>query len=156
MAEAKETKEHKEHSGTAAIIGWGGLLLFMGLFAWLIINQIRSGEIWAGKEADAIALVRDSKPAEGGGLTLGDMLKGYSLKVRELKTEAGERAYVGEFSWDANQKNGPEFEVQLQWKENQKTRVALWRVNLEKGEVRPQGTAAATLPKRTVDVKLGD
>ena len=153
MAEATEAKEH---SGAAAIIGWGGLLVFMGLFAWLIINQIRSGEIWTGKEAEAIAMVRDSKPAEGGGMTLGDMLKGYSLKVRELKTEAGERAYVGEFSWDANQKNGPEFEVQLQWKENQRTRVALWRVNLEKEELRPQGSEASSLPRRAVEVKLGD
>ena len=154
MAEAE--KEHKDGSGFAAAIGWGGLLLFMGLFAWLIINQIRSGEIWNGKEPDAIALVRDSKPAEGKGLTLGDMLKGYSLAVRDQKTEAGERAYVGEFSWDASQKNGPEFEVQLRWKENQRTRVALWRVNLEKGEVRPQGTEASSLPARARDGKIGD
>ncbi len=153
---AEEAAAHKEGSGAAAIIGWGGLLLFMGLFAWLIINQIRSGEIWNGKEPEAAAAVRDSKPPEGDGLTLGDMLKGYSLKVRDLKTEAGERAYVGEFSWDASQKNGPEFEVQLRWKENQRTRVALWRVNLEKGEIRPQGTEATNLARRAKEGKIGD
>ncbi len=155
MADAPQ-QPPKEGSGAAAIVGWGGLLLFMGLFAWLIINQIRSGEIWTGKEPDAVALVRDSKPAEGNGLTLGDMLKGYSLKVRDLKTEDGTRAYVGEFSWDASQKNGPEFEVQLRWKENQKTRVALWRVNLEKGDLRPQGTEAASLPRRAAEGIIGD
>jgi len=154
MSDAGEAT--KEGSAVAAIIGWGGLLAFMGVFAWLIINQIRSGEIWIGKEPEAIAAVRDSKPPEGNGLTLGDMLKGYSLKVRDLKTAAGERAYVGEFSWDASQKNGPEFEVQLRWKENQRTRVALWRVNLEKGEVRPQGTEATTLPKRAAEGTIGD
>ncbi len=155
MANAPQAKA-KGGSHVAAIVGWGGLLVFMGLFGWLIINQIRSGEIWTGKEADAIAMVRDSKPPEGGGMTLGDMLKGYSLKVRDLTTESGDRAYVGEFSWDANQKNGPEFEVQLQWKENQQTRVALWRVDLERGEVRPQGTEASSLPKRAADTKIGD
>ena len=149
-------KEAKEGSARAAILGWGGLLVFMGLFAWLIINQIRSGEIWTGKEPDAVALVRDSKPPEGEGMTLGDMLKGYSLKVRDLKTANGDRAYVGEFSWDANQKNGPEFEVQLRWKENQKTRVALWRVDLEKGELRPQGTEASSLPRRAKEGSIGD
>lgn len=153
---AEPQKAAKEGSGAAAILGWGGLLLFMGLFAWLIINQIRSGEIWTGKEPDAVALVRDSKPPEGNGMTLGDMLKGYSLKVRDLKTESGDRAYVGEFSWDANQKNGPEFEVQLRWKENTRTRVALWRVNLEKGEIRPQGSEATSLPRRAADGKIGD
>ncbi len=155
MADAPQTAA-KEGTATAAILGWGGLLLFMGLFAWLIINQIRSGEIWTGKEPDAIALVRDSKPAEGSGMTLGDMLKGYSLKVRDLKTESGDRAYVGEFSWDASQKNGPEFEVQLRWKENQQTRVALWRVNLEKGDVRPQGSEASSLPRRAAGGIIGD
>ncbi len=148
--------EKKQGSAIGALIGWGGLLLFMAGFAYLVINQIRSGEIWNGKEPEAAAVVRDSKPPEGGGLTLGDMLKGYSLKVRDLKTEAGERAYVGEFSWDARQKNGPEFEVELQWKENQTTRVALWRVNLEKEEIRPQGNEARALPKRAMDGTIGD
>lgn len=149
-------KPAKEGSVVAAIIGWGGLLIFIGVFAWIVINQIRAGEIWTGKEAEAIALVRDSKPPEGNGMTLGDLLKGYSLKVRELTTDAGERAYVGEFSWSANQKNGPEFEVQLRWKENQSTRVALWRTNLEKGEVRPQGADATSLPRRAAEGIIGD
>jgi hypothetical protein len=155
MADAPKTT-HKEGSKAAAIIGWGGLLVFMGLFAWLVINQIRSGEIWTGKEPEAIALVRDSKPPEGDGMTLGDMLKGYSLRVRDLTTETGDRAYVGEFSWDASQKSGPEFEVQLRWKENQQTRVALWRVDLEKEEVRPQGAEASSLPRRAAETTIGD
>jgi len=155
MANAEEPKN--EGSAVGAIIGWGGLLVFMGLFAWLIITQIRSAEIWNGRESEAIAAVRDWKPPEGNGkITLGDMLKSYSLKVRDLKTDAGERAYVGEFSWDASQKNGPEFEVQLRWKENQRTRVALWRVQLEKGEIRPQGTEATSLPRRAAEGKIGD
>lgn len=147
---------HKEGSALAAIIGWGGLLAFMGVFAWIVINQIRSGEIWTGKDAEAIALVRDSMPPEGNGMSLGDLLKGYSLKVRELTTDNGDRAYVGEFSWNAHQKNGPEFEVQLRWKENQDTRVALWRVNLEKEEIRPQGGEAANLPRRAADGIIGN
>ncbi len=155
MADAPK-KATKEGSAIGAIIGWGGLLVFMGVFAWIVINQIRSAEIWTGKDAEAIALVRDSKPPEANGMTLGDLLKGYSLKVRELVTEAGDRAYVGEFSWNAHQKNGPEFEVQLRWKENQDTRVALWRVNLEKEEVRPQGGEATALPKRAADGIIGD
>lgn len=155
MADAPK-KAHKDGSAFGAIIGWGGLLVFMGVFAWIVINQIRSGEIWTGKDAEAIALVRDSKPAEGDGMSLGDLLKGYSLKVRELTTEAGDRAYVGEFSWNAHQKNGPEFEVQLRWKENQDTRVALWRANLEKGEIRPQGGEATNLPRRAAEGIIGD
>jgi hypothetical protein len=157
MAEATVKKE----SSTAAIIGWGGLLVFMAGFAWIVINQIRGAEIWADRGDEAVETVRAWKPGGGDDLNLGDLLKGYSLKVRErggpLSDETGD--YVGEFSWDAKQKNGPEYEVTLVWKESYKgdtnTRVAVWRVDLEKTDIRPQGDVASSLPNRAREGIVG-
>jgi len=73
--------------------------------------------------------------------TLEDLIRGYSLKAKE------KGGYVGEFTWDAKQKNGSEYEVTLLWKNGNNHRVALWRVDLAQKEVRPQGDAAASLPQ---------
>ena len=136
-------EETKKTSSLPAILGWGGLLLFMVLFAWLIISQLRSAEIWSGREQDARTMVKQFRPE--GGDTLDDLTKKYSARARERD------AYVGEFTWDAKQGEGPEYEVTLLWKEGEEHRVALWRVNLEKEDVRPQGNAAASLPQRASD-----
>jgi len=151
----------KKESSLAAIIGWGGLILFMAGFAAIVINQIRGAEKWKDKKDVAVTKVREWRPGPGGNLPLDDLLKGYSLKIKEQNPEVTNEAtdYVGEFSWDAKQKNGPDYEVTLVWKESYKgegsTRVAVWRVDLEKDEVRPQGDEATSPPQTPADGKVG-
>src|SRR5262249_1237299 len=77
-------------------------------------------------------------------------IKGYSLIAKE------KGGYVGEFTWDAKQKNGPEYEVTLLWRDGNDHRVAVWRVDLERSEVRPQGDAASGLPQRARDGIVGE
>lgn len=136
MAETEETEETDENQGSpiATIIGWGGLGLFALWFAWQVGSPLIVGEQWAKKESDAIEVVKNTKP--NGNETLYDMIRAFSLKAKE------QEFFVGEFSWSAIQRDGPEYEVTLLWTEGQVKKVALWRVNLEKKEVRPQGEAA--------------
>ncbi len=134
--------KQKKESSLPAILGWGGLLVFMGLFAWLIISQLQSAEVWGDRYDEAVHLVKQFRPDGKDGETLDDIIKGYSLKVKEMG------GYVGEFTWDAKQRQGPEYEVTLLWKDGNNTKVALWRVDLKDQGVRPQGDMAAGLPKR--------
>jgi len=127
----------KEQRSWPAILGWGSLAFFSILFVWLISTQL--GETWAKKESQAIALAREFRPPNSE-YNLGDLTKVYSINAK------AKDAYVGEFQWSAVQKSGPDYEVTLVWKEGNKTRVALWRVNLKTKDVRPQGDAAASLP----------
>ena len=136
--------EQKKDSALPAILGWGGLALFTVLFAWIIINQLQSAEEWANRGAEAVALVKQFKP-DGKPDTMEDLMKGYSLKAKE------KGVYVGEFTWNSTQKDGPEYEVTLLYKEGNNHRVALWRVDLSQKDVRPQGDAAAGLPQRARD-----
>ena len=62
-------------------------------------------------------LVKQFKP-DGKSDTMEDLIKGYSLKAKE------KGGYVGEFTWDAKQKNGPEYEVTLLWRDGNDHRVA--------------------------------
>jgi hypothetical protein len=140
MAETAETKQ----SAWAAILGWGGLALFTVAFAWVIINQLQESEEWADRGKEAVVLVRQFKP-DGGTDAMEDLVKAWSLKAKD------KGGYVGEFSWDAKQKDGPEYEVTLLWKEGSNSKVALWRVDLSQQSVRPQGDAAAGLPQRARD-----
>lgn len=132
--------EDKE-SALGAIVGWGVLGLFAVCFAWYVGAPLIMGERWAQKNDQAIEMVKSSKPA-GASTSLYDMIRKYSLDMKD------KNIYVGEFSWDALQKQGPEYEVTLLWTEESKKRVALWRVNLETQDIRPQGNEAASLPKR--------
>jgi hypothetical protein len=122
-----------------AILGWGGLALFSVGFVWIISAQL--GESWAKKEEDAKKLVREYRP-DGSDLSLQDLTKEFSIKAKERG------AYVGEFTWDAKQKDGPEYEVTLLWKEGEQHHVAIWRANLKTQEVRAQGDEANSLPRR--------
>jgi len=88
--------------------------------------------------------VKQFKP-DGKPDTMEDLMKGYSLKAKE------KGVYVGEFTWNSTQKDGPEYEVTLLYKEGNNHRVALWRVDLSQQDVRPQGDAAAGLPQRARD-----
>lgn len=138
---AEPQYDEDKESALGAIIGWGVLGLFAIGFAWYVGAPLIVGERWAQKNDQAIELVKSSRP-EGSGDTLYDMIRAYSLRMKDNDV------YVGEFSWDALQKEGPEYEVTLLWTEGTKKRVALWRVNLETGDIRPQGNEAASLPAR--------
>ena len=143
-----ESEPKKEGGALFALLGWGGLALFTVLFAWVIIAQLHSAEQWSDRGAEAVTLVKQFKP-DGKLDTLEDLIKGYSLKAKE------KGGYVGEFTWDAKQKNGPEYEVTLLWKDGNDHRVALWRVDLQQKDVRPQGDSAAGLPQRARDGAIG-
>jgi len=134
------SSEEKHESSLGAILGWGSLAAFAIGFAWYVGAPLIIGERWADKKSDAIQLVRNSKPL--GGETLYDMIRAFSLKSREKDK------YIGEFSWDATQQEGPEYQVTLLWTEGSEKKVAVWRVNLETQDIRPQGNEAANLVKR--------
>lgn len=133
----------KEGSALSALLGWGGLAVFAIGFAWIVINQMQDSEEWGDRGKEAVDLVKQFKP-DGKPETLEDLLKGYSLKVKD------KGGYVGEFSWNSVQADGPEYEVTLLWKEGNASKTALWRVDLEQQDVRPQGDAAS-LPQRARD-----
>jgi len=137
---AQETTGKRE-SSIGTIVGWGSLAVFAIAFGWYIGAPLIVGERWSDKQKDAIQLVKDSKPT--GGDTLYDLIRGYSLKAKDLDV------YVGEFNWNAIQRDGPEYEVTLLWTEGSERKVAVWRVNLKtKESPRPQGNDAAGLPQR--------
>ncbi len=134
----KQTNADQE-SAIGAILGWGGLGLFALWFAWQVGSPLIIGEKWANKQNDAIEVVKNMKP--NGTESLYDMIRAFSLKAKENDF------FVGEFSWSAIQREGPEYEVTLLWTEGQAKKVAIWRVNLDNKEIRPQGEAAG-LPQR--------
>ena len=136
---AASPKGRKE-SAVGTVLGWGSLAVFCLVFAWYVGAPLIIGERWSDKQADAVDLVKNQKP--GGGDTLYDLIRGYSLKAKELDV------YVGEFSWTAIQRDGPEYEVTLLWKEGEQRKAALWRVNLKSRDIRPQGDEAAGLVSR--------
>jgi hypothetical protein len=131
---------NQHESSLGAILGWGGLAVFAIVFAYMVGAPLITGERWADKKNDAIELVKNSKPS--GAETLYDMIRGFSLRAKD------QDVYVGEFSWDAIQRDGPEYEVTLLWTEGSEKKVALWRVNLKTKEIRPQGNEASGLPQR--------
>ena len=130
----------KHESSLGTILGWGGLAVFAIGFGWYVGSPLLLGERWAEKKSDAIQLVRDSRPT--GGDTLYDMIRALSLKARDKEV------YIGEFSWDATQQEGPEYQVTLLWTEGPQKKVAVWRVNLETKDLRPQGNEASSLLQR--------
>jgi len=135
-----QNPEAQYESKLGTILGWGGLAVFSLGFAWYVGAPLIMGERWADKKAEAVELVKNQKPE--GTETLYDMIRGFSLKAKDMDV------YIGEFSWDAIQRDGPEYEVTLLWTEGSEKKVALWRVNLQTKAVRPQGNEAAGLPKR--------
>lgn len=135
-----EATDDKHESSLGAILGWGSLALFAIGFAWYVGAPLIIGERWADKKTDAIQMVRDSKPL--GNDTLYDMIRAFSLKAKEKDV------FIGEFSWDAIQQDGPEYQVTLLWTEAAERKVAVWRVNLKTKDIRPQGNEAAGLPQR--------
>lgn len=135
-----EGTNQKHESSVGAILGWGSLAVFAIGFAWYVGAPLIIGERWADKKNEAIQLVRDSKPL--GTDTLYDMIRAFSLKAKEKDV------YIGEFSWDAIQQEGPEYQVTLLWTEGSERKVAVWRINLKTKDIRPQGNEAASLPQR--------
>lgn len=127
-----------EERSWPAIVGWGSLGVFSLLFVWLISTQL--GESWGKREQEAMQMVKDFRP--DGPESLADLTKIYSIKAKEKD------GYVGEFSWDAKQREGAEYEVSLLWKDGNDHHVALWRVDLKSKEIRPQGDEASSLPRR--------
>jgi hypothetical protein len=135
-----------EERSWPAIVGWGSLGVFSLLFVWLISTQL--GESWAKREPEAMQMVKDFKP--DGKDSLADLTKIYSITAKEKD------GYVGEFTWDSKQREGPEYEVSLLWKEGNAHHVALWRVDLKSKEIRPQGDEASSLPRRAREGDLRD
>jgi hypothetical protein len=131
-------KHHESAIGT--VLGWGALGIFAIGFGWYVGAPLIVGERWADKQDRAIQVVKDFKP--DGTDSLYDMLRNYSLKAKERDL------FIGEMSWSAIQREGPEYEVTLLWTEGQTKSVALWRVNIENNEIRPQGNEAGGLPQR--------
>jgi hypothetical protein len=134
------SSEKHQESALGTVLGWGALATFAIGFGWYVGAPLIMGERWADKQNEAIQLVKDQKP--NGPQTLYDMLRDYSLKAKERDL------FIGEMSWSAIQRDGPEYEVTLLWTEGQTKNVALWRVNLENKETRPQGNEAGGLPQR--------
>ena len=133
-------QSHATESPIGTVLGWGALALFAIGFAWYVGAPLLIGERWADKQPDAIELVKNQRPT--GSDTLYDLIRSYSLRAKE------QNLYVGEITWSALQREGPEYEVTLLWTEGQEKKVALWRVNLETQEVRPQGNEAGGLPQK--------
>src|ERR1700687_222973 len=123
--------EEKTESAIGTILGWGSLAIFAVVFGWYVGAPLIIGERWSDKQTEAIDLIKNSKPT--GAETLYDLIRAFSLKAKE------QDVFVGEFSWSAIQRDGPEYEVTLLWTEGQVKRVALWRANLKTKELRPQG-----------------
>lgn len=132
--------EEEHQSALGAIIGWGVLFIFALGFGYYVGAPLLMGERWADKKDEAINLVKESKPS--GNNTLYDMIRAYSLAAKD------QDVFIGEFKWDALQREGPEYEVTLLWTEEGEKRVAVWRVNLQDQSVRPQGNEASALPRR--------
>jgi hypothetical protein len=130
----------KQESAIGSILGWGALAVFALAFGWYVGAPLIMGERWSDKQNDAIDLVKNQRPT--GSDTLYDLIRAYSLKAKDADV------YVGEFSWSAMQREGAEYEVTLLWTEGQTKKVALWRVNLQTKDIRPQGEEAAGLPGR--------
>jgi hypothetical protein len=135
---AEDAERHESAMGT--VLGWGALAIFALAFGWYVGAPLIIGERWSDKQNEAIELVKNQKPADSD--TLYDMIRAYSLKAKE------QDVFVGEFSWSAIQRDGPEYEVTLLWTEGQTKKVALWRVNLKSNDIRPQGNEAAGLAQR--------
>lgn len=132
--------ESQEESVVKTIIGWGGLGLFAIYFAWQVASPLIVGEQWANKQPEAIEVVKAMKLEDGASLY--DSIRAFSLAAKEKEL------FVGEFSWSAIHRDGAEYEVSLLWSEGDTKKVAMWRVNLENREIRPQGDAAGGLPQR--------
>src|SRR5215475_7202570 len=109
MANQQQGKTQESVWGT--IIGWGVLFVFAVGFGWYVGAPLIQGERWANKKEDAINVVKNWKPT--GKDTLYDLIRNYSLKAKE------QDLFVGEFKWDALQREGPDYEVTLLWTEGQ-------------------------------------
>lgn len=130
------------------ILGWGALMIFALGFGWKIGAPLIIGERWANKKDKAIDLVKNSKPA-GSNESLYDQIRAYSLThTQQGDSKDPDKVYIGQFSWDGLQREGPNYEVTLLWTEGSQKKVALWRVNLEDGSAWPQGTEARSLIDR--------
>jgi hypothetical protein len=138
MANSKQTQE----SARGTILGWGVLIVFAIGFGWYVGAPLIQGERWADKKVPAIDLVKNWKPT--GKDTLYDMIRNYSLKAKE------QDVFVGEFKWDALQREGPDYEVTLLWTEGQAKHVGVWRVDLSDPTEapKPQPGEAGTLPAK--------
>ncbi|HYD48558.1 MAG TPA: hypothetical protein VEB21_09430 [Terriglobales bacterium] len=142
--EAEPQYDDDKESVWGTILGWGALVVFALGFAWYVGAPLIMGERWANKKEEAIQLVKSSKPS-GSTETLYDLIRAYSL------AQHGKEKYIGEFSWDALQREGPNYEVTLLWTEGTQKRVALWRINLEDKSIWPQGSEANSLVSRVTD-----
>lgn len=125
---------HGEGSSLAAAVGWGGIVLFGILFVWFITRQL--SDEWENREAEAVRLVRQLQP--GGGPTVED-------RTRAMMHRKQSEVFVGLFHWEGRQVNGPQYHVKLTWKEAEAHKEALWRVDLESGEVEAADVAAAEM-----------
>ncbi len=125
-------------SHLGAILGWGGLAVATIAFVYFIFLQL--GVAWEGREQEALDLVRQYK-GPGMQYNLSDQAIALGNKARE------QGGFLGEFSWSAKHDEGPNYKVELTWKEGSSNHRAAWLVNLEDKSVKPADVEAQKFMK---------
>ncbi len=133
MADSKiQGSSGNSHIG--AIVGWGTLTLATLGFIWLVVGQLAQGG--AGREDEALEFVQKYKTPE----------MAYNLKDQTIEIGNAARAngaFIGVFDWERTYTDeGAIYMVTLTWKDNNKTRKAIWKVDVDAKTIEPSNADA--------------